>query len=294
MSNEELLAHQEKTAWNERMPAFADKRKIIESGSRKIIQQADLTQEQEEVLWWTSGTRADRHNAFYESIMSAHKNTPGKQSSRVDADSVNPISTRLLIPLFETLNEYVNPSGLTSASRSTSFGAPSNSQFFAGNSGFIPPPPGLSNTNKNNNNSANSGNHPDRFTIPGIPLPADYFARFAPPPEYAVDKSAKGNESFFGENWGAPPQRIGRDPRYRAFVEEERNAGDRTRRGAGVGMSRGVGGSYRARGGGGAGLGSMGSGGVSVALPRVALPSTGGWSNAGGAGAAAQGWENRY
>jgi len=314
MSNEELLAHQEKTAWNERMPSFADKRRVIERGGRKITQEAALTREQEEELWWTSGTRADRHNAFYESIMSAHKNAPGKHYAGLDADSVNPITTRLLIPLFETLNEYVNPPGPTSSSRSASFAAagPPNSQSFADNGGYIPAPPGLSKINKNS--YSGNGNDRDRFNIPGMPLPADYFAKYAAPPEYAIDKSARGNESFFGENWGAPPQRIGRDPRYRAFVEEERGAGDRNRRSSGVDMSRG--GGYRARGG-GVGLGSTGGGAVSVALPRVALPSVGGWSNAGAAGGrfgdvgggrfgdpgaaagagggnAGQGWENRY
>lgn len=41
-----------------------------------------------------------------------------------------------------------------------------------------------------------------------------YFAPFTAPPEWCVDKSPSGNSSFFGEDWGQPPERIGRDARY--------------------------------------------------------------------------------
>lgn len=43
---------------------------------------------------------------------------------------------------------------------------------------------------------------------------SDYFGRFAPVPEWCIDKSQDGNRSFFGD-WGIPPSRVGRDPRYR-------------------------------------------------------------------------------
>ncbi|OJD33914.1 ubiquitin homeostasis protein lub1 [Diplodia corticola] len=51
--------------------------------------------------------------------------------------------------------------------------------------------------------------------IPGEPPKSrDYFSRFAPPPEWAIDRSRAGNKSFFGEDWGETPRRIGRDPRF--------------------------------------------------------------------------------
>ncbi|KAF2488998.1 hypothetical protein BU16DRAFT_545129 [Lophium mytilinum] len=46
----------------------------------------------------------------------------------------------------------------------------------------------------------------------------DYFTRaFVPPPPYAVDRSGSGKHTFFGEDCGATPLRIGRDPRYTGY-----------------------------------------------------------------------------
>lgn len=45
--------------------------------------------------------------------------------------------------------------------------------------------------------------------------PRHYFARFKKPPAWCIDRSPEGNNSFFGEDYGAPPARVGRDPRYR-------------------------------------------------------------------------------
>ncbi|KAL1644240.1 hypothetical protein SLS58_004520 [Diplodia intermedia] len=51
--------------------------------------------------------------------------------------------------------------------------------------------------------------------VPGeAPKGRDYFSRFAPPPEWAIDRSRDGDKSFFGEDWGETPRRIGRDPRF--------------------------------------------------------------------------------
>lgn len=52
-----------------------------------------------------------------------------------------------------------------------------------------------------------------------------YFARYAPPPEWCIDKTVGGNQSFFGEEWGKPPARIGRDSRYRPLAFEGRFGG---------------------------------------------------------------------
>ncbi|KAL8937815.1 MAG: hypothetical protein Q9211_003493 [Gyalolechia sp. 1 TL-2023] len=49
-----------------------------------------------------------------------------------------------------------------------------------------------------------------------------YFNKFSKTPAWAVDGSADGNRSFFGEEWGKPPPRVGRDPRYRPTFHEGR------------------------------------------------------------------------
>ena len=52
----------------------------------------------------------------------------------------------------------------------------------------------------------------------------DHFNRFAPPPSWAIDHTAQGNESFFSKGWGIPPSRVGRDPRYRAIQHDGRSS----------------------------------------------------------------------
>ncbi|KAL8746265.1 MAG: hypothetical protein Q9190_001691 [Brigantiaea leucoxantha] len=42
-----------------------------------------------------------------------------------------------------------------------------------------------------------------------------YFKNFGKPHAWCVDPSSEGNKSFFGGDWGQPPNRVGRDPRYR-------------------------------------------------------------------------------
>ena len=42
----------------------------------------------------------------------------------------------------------------------------------------------------------------------------DYFCPWVKAPDWAIDRSANGNDSFFDSQWGQPPARVGRDPRY--------------------------------------------------------------------------------
>lgn len=42
----------------------------------------------------------------------------------------------------------------------------------------------------------------------------DYFCKWVKAPEWAIDRGPNGNNSFFDDQWGQPPARIGRDPRY--------------------------------------------------------------------------------
>ncbi|KAI5276724.1 hypothetical protein E4T47_00285 [Aureobasidium subglaciale] len=62
-----------------------------------------------------------------------------------------------------------------------------------------------------------------------------YLAPFGNPPEWCVDKSASGNNSFFSEDWGQPPERISRDLRYRPLPSENNSGAYDGHRGAGVG-----------------------------------------------------------
>ena len=54
----------------------------------------------------------------------------------------------------------------------------------------------------------------------------DYFNKHAPAPAWCIDPSATGNQSFFGGDWGAPPPRVGRDPRYRHVQQQQQSFGD--------------------------------------------------------------------
>jgi hypothetical protein len=42
----------------------------------------------------------------------------------------------------------------------------------------------------------------------------DYFCPWVKAPDWAVDRGPNGNDSFFDSQWGQPPARVGRDPRY--------------------------------------------------------------------------------
>lgn len=48
----------------------------------------------------------------------------------------------------------------------------------------------------------------------------DYFCPWTKAPEWAIDRSANGNNSFFDNQWGQPPARVGRDPRYQPVPRE--------------------------------------------------------------------------
>lgn len=48
----------------------------------------------------------------------------------------------------------------------------------------------------------------------------DYFSQWSQPPDWCIDRSPSGNNSFFDAEWGQPPARVGRDPRYRPLRVE--------------------------------------------------------------------------
>ncbi|MCJ1291057.1 hypothetical protein MMC34_002599 [Xylographa carneopallida] len=56
--------------------------------------------------------------------------------------------------------------------------------------------------------------------LKGYLTPGDYFNKHGHVPEWCIDQGAGGQTSFFGEDWGAPPPRVGRDPRYQPVLHE--------------------------------------------------------------------------
>lgn len=65
-----------------------------------------------------------------------------------------------------------------------------------------------------------------------------YLAPFCDPPEWCIDKSANGNNSFFGEDWSQPPERISRDSRYRPLPFESKFGAYDGHRSVGAGSIR--------------------------------------------------------
>jgi hypothetical protein len=53
----------------------------------------------------------------------------------------------------------------------------------------------------------------------------DYFSQWIKAPEWAIDRSPCGNNSFFDAEWGRPPARVGRDPRYRPLQASDMRFG---------------------------------------------------------------------
>ncbi|MCJ1309301.1 hypothetical protein MMC25_002960 [Agyrium rufum] len=80
-----------------------------------------------------------------------------------------------------------------------------------------------------------------------------YFAKYGRVAEWCVDQGTIGHMTYLGEDWGAPPRRVGRDPRYRPLTHEGRftvfqdEAGVRVG-GVGGGVVGGVGGGWGAGG----------------------------------------------
>lgn len=48
----------------------------------------------------------------------------------------------------------------------------------------------------------------------------DHFSRWCQPPEWCIDRSPTGNNSFFDSDWGQPPARVDQDMRYKPLPVE--------------------------------------------------------------------------
>ena len=71
------------------------------------------------------------------------------------------------------------------------------------------------------------------------PKTRDYWCPWGPAPEWCIDRSPEGNKSFFEADWGSPPQRVGRDPRYGNWSGEVRKTS------SGYGDAGAVGGGWK-------------------------------------------------
>ncbi|GAB7353587.1 hypothetical protein MBLNU459_g4011t1 [Dothideomycetes sp. NU459] len=166
MSHEQLAMYSKPTPQNWDGPFF--------TGSPDHPSTANKKSYDEELHdWFFNGNKVQRQDEFFERIKAAQNPTrPSSESKRgpgvigrpssttksmTNSDKFNEATTRLLIPVLETLSSYVE------------------------------------------------GPVEQRH---------GYFAQFTAPPEWCIDKSPSGNKSFFGEDWGQPPERIGRDARY--------------------------------------------------------------------------------
>jgi hypothetical protein len=127
--------------------------------------------------WWTSGNKFQRQEEFYQSLQRSHVQTPSRYSS----------STSRFGPIGP-------PSRVTDG---TATSKPANSSGFDMTRLLIPVLENLSS-----------------YVQGPVDQRRDYFSQWSQPPEWAIDNSPEGNNSFYDKDWGTPPARVGRDPRY--------------------------------------------------------------------------------
>ncbi|KAF2160281.1 hypothetical protein M409DRAFT_29370 [Zasmidium cellare ATCC 36951] len=148
--------------------------------------------------WWTSGNKFARQEDLYQRIK-AHE--VGKASARVSRYTTTTPSTR-----------------------PRPIGAPGSSRYSSSTTA-----------------SPQKTDAPFNRTITRVLIPVyenlasyvqgpieqrrDYWSNWSKPPEWCIDRSPNGNNSFFDDGWGQPPARVGRDPRYRALPGELRFGG---------------------------------------------------------------------
>jgi hypothetical protein len=141
--------------------------------------------------WWKSGNTFARQEEFYQSLLRVREASTG-----------GPQTTRRHPP---------GPIGPPSSSSSTRLPC-STSESMTTITGSTP-------------------DHTARLLIPMIEnLQAytqgpqekrrDYFCQWSKAPDWAIDTSENGNNSFYDKDWGTPPARLGRDPRYVGYGSE--------------------------------------------------------------------------
>jgi hypothetical protein len=125
--------------------------------------------------WWTSGNKFARQEEFYRSLQRTQGDTPSKLTG----------PPAHLTP--------IGPPSRTPKKESTS----NSSTSFDITRLLIPVLENLSS-----------------YVQGPVSKRRDYWSQWSQPPEWAVDPSPEGNNSFYDKDWGTPPARVGRDPRY--------------------------------------------------------------------------------
>jgi hypothetical protein len=188
--------------------------------------------------WWNGDNKFQRQEDFYQRIEAAqrisspasakrqapsdtasnnrtHQNVNGTSPSKDTAQFNGPL-TRVLIPIFENLEAYAQPS-ITAA---PDYWCPWTSSRPSTNRYSSAPP----------FSAIDSPMQTYSTTTP--PAPSEYISRV---PEWAIDRGPNGNDSFWDvQEWGMPPARVGRDTRYSSGGS---GVGGFSVRGAGMGRS---------------------------------------------------------
>ncbi|PSK53972.1 hypothetical protein B9Z65_7778 [Elsinoe australis] len=165
--------------------------------------------------WFFNRINFERQQEFYNEIMSSSaNNTPTRRSKSRAAGTPG----------------VIGPPPVSLASQNTSSSSMERHDSSLGTSAS--PPSATANTTEEAKAKAEPEQKKEdttRMLIPMLDNLRDYvqgpmskrrghWAPFVPPPEWAVDKGMNGNLSFFEDDWGKVPERIGRDRRYRELV----------------------------------------------------------------------------
>ncbi|KAK5113134.1 hypothetical protein LTR85_010952 [Meristemomyces frigidus] len=168
------------TPQNFKGPFFGDYPGMPGSSSKeKPPAPATRTYDEELKDWWTNGKTFARQEEFYQRVKESHR----------DADLLHTMSSSppSLVPIGTPARKAASSTGLsvgTSDDPMTRL--------------LIPVLENLSS-----------------YVQGPVEKRRDYFSQWCQPPDWCIDRSPTGNLSFFDSEWGQPPARVGRDPRYR-------------------------------------------------------------------------------
>jgi len=169
------------TPQNFKGPFFGDLPGLPGSAGKKLPPPSKKTYDEELHDWWRNGNTFARQEEFYQRIKNSQKDTSSLNSSSPPSQA--PIGTPAKKP--------------TSSLPLTAVDDPMTRL-------LIPVLENLS-----------------AYVQGPVEKRRDYFCQWSQPPEWCIDRSPNGNNSFYDdEAWGQPPARVGRDPRYRPLPVE--------------------------------------------------------------------------
>lgn len=177
------LEQEQPTPQNLSGPFFGDYPGMPGSSSKKkVFAPTTRTYDEELKDWWVNGKTFARQEEFYQRVKESHKD--------VDLLSITSSSPQAVLAPIGT------PAKKSESLLSTSVGT---SETDTMTRLLIPVLENLSS-----------------YVQGPVEKRRDYFSQWCQPPDWCIDRSPTGNQSFFDVEWGQPPARVGRDPRYRA------------------------------------------------------------------------------